>query len=249
MAAMQTEQDSSRASVSLITGSVRGLGLAVARRLVMRGDKVHIVWRESAKLAAEHEGEFPGRVHRADLVEERDATRLVDAVLARDGRLDHVVHCVGAYSSGSLEQTGFEQWKAMFESNLETALRLTDAVRGPLRESRGSLLFFGCAGLEGLRARKQAAAYAAAKSALLVFARSLALEEAGYGVRVNMLSPGIVPHADAHPETLDSERIGGIPMGRVGSPEEIAEAVAWLCSGAAAYTTGADLPVAGGWLI
>ena len=104
-------------------------------------------------------------------------------------------------------------------------------------------------GLEGLRARKTTAAYAAAKTALLVLARSWALEEAPHGVTVNLVSPGHVPHADAHPDTLDQARLASIPMGRPGRPEDLARAIAFLCSEAASYTTGTDLLVTGGYLL
>lgn len=240
---------SSAPPVSLVTGSVRGLGLAVARAFARRGDRTHVVWRGSAELASERREEFGERVHRADLSQPDAAEELVRAVLERDGRLDHVVHAVGAYTSGSLEETRFEDWRALLESNLETSVRLADAARAALRASRGTLVFFGCAGLEGLGARRSAAAYAAAKSALLVYARSLALEEAPHGVRVNMLSPGLVPHEHAHAETSAPERLAAVPLGRAGLPEEIAEAALWLSSERSSYTLGANLPVAGGWLL
>ncbi|MCB9915330.1 MAG: SDR family oxidoreductase [Planctomycetes bacterium] len=246
---MSDADSAARPPVSLVTGSVRGLGLAVARAFAARGDHTHVVWRGSKLLAAERELEFPGRTHRADLARAADATRLVDEVLARDARLDHVVHAVGAYASGPLESTGFAVWREMLESNLETALHLVDAVRAPLRAARGTLVLFGCAGLEGLGARREAAAYAGAKSALLVFARSLALEEAPHGVRVNVLSPGLVPHAHAHPETSAPARVANVPLGRAGTAEEVAEAALWLSSPRSSYTLGADLPVSGGWLL
>jgi 3-oxoacyl-[acyl-carrier protein] reductase len=225
------------------------LGLAVARALAARGDRTHVVWRDSESLAKERAVEFAERIHRADLARESEAERLVSEVCEQDGRIDHVVHCVGAYTSGTLEATSFEDWRSMFESNLETSLRLAEAVRESLRSSSGTLVFFGCAGLDGLRARKQAAAYAAAKSALVVFMRSLALEEAPHGVRVNMISPGLVPHAAAHAETRDAQRVASVPLGRAGRPEEVAEAALWLSSEQSSYTVGADLPVAGGWLL
>jgi len=234
-------------AVSIVTGGVRGLGLAVARRLARRGDRVHVVYRGSRDLAREAENEFCGRVHRADLERPDEAERLVAAALAADGRLDHVVHAVGEYAAGALEGLAPEEWTRMFTSNVDSAFFVARAARAALRASRGDLLFFGCAGLAGLRGRRRVAAYAAAKSALVVLARSLALEEAPHGVRVNVLSPGVVPHAHAALDTLDPERHARIPFGRPGRPEEVAEAAAWLCSPAASYTTGADLSVAGGW--
>src|SRR5438876_445034 len=84
--------------------------------------------------------------------------------------------------------------------------------------ARGHAVFFGTSGLAGFRARRATAAYAAAKSALFVLVKSWALEEAPHGVTVNLVSPGHVPHAGAHPDTLDEERLRAIPLGRPGTP-------------------------------
>ena len=117
------------------------------------------------------------------------------------------------------------------------------------RARRGSAVFFGCAGLDGLRARRRTAAYAASKSALLVLAKSWALEEAVHGVRINMVSPGQVPHAHASADTRDPAAWERIPLGRPGAPREVADVVAWLCSPQSSYVTGTDVQVAGGYLL
>lgn len=233
--------------ITLVTGSVRGIGLAVARRLRARGELVHIVYRSSHELARALEPEFAPRIHRADLSVERDAQRLIAEVLELDGQLDHVIHAVGEYASGPLEQLSLADLRRLLQSNVESAFLLVGAARSALRRTRGNVVLFGCAGLEGLRGRREVAAYGAAKSALLVLARSWALEEAAHGVRVNVVSPGLVPHAHAADDTLDPARALRIPFGRAGTPEEVAEAVAFLCSDQASYTTGTDLTVAGGW--
>jgi len=82
-----------------------------------------------------------------------------------------------------------------------------------------------------------------------VLVRGWALEEAPHGVTVNLVSPGHVPHPDAHADTLDPERLGRIPLGRPGTPDDVARAVAFLCSGEAGYTTGTELLVGGGWML
>jgi len=233
----------------LVTGSARGLGLATARAFRARGDRVHVVWRTSSPHTGDLEREFVGRVHRADLVYAESARELAQAVIERDGRIDVAVHAVGDYVSGTLEHARPHDLAHMFASNVESALRVMDAVRPALREARGSALFFGCAGLEGARGRRDVALYAAAKSALLVLVRSWALEEAPHGVRVNMVSPGVVPHEHAAADTLDPRIQARIPLGRTGTPEEVASAVLFLCSDAARYTTGVDLAVAGGWVL
>ena len=237
------------APVSLVTGSARGLGLAVARALARRGDRVHVVWRSSRSLVPELEREFGSRVHRADLEDAAAARALVERVVERDGRLDHLVHAVGEYVSGPLEGARASELRRMLASNVETAFHLFDAARPRLRTARGDAVFFGCAGLDTLRARRETALYTAAKNALFVLARSWALEEAPHGVRVNLVSPGVVPHAHAAEDTLDSERIARIPLGRPGTPDDVASAVLFLASPAAAHVTGVDLAVAGGWLL
>jgi NAD(P)-dependent dehydrogenase (short-subunit alcohol dehydrogenase family) len=195
----------------------------------------------------ELERRFPERTHCADLEEPGAARALVDAVVGRDGCLDVLVHAVGDFRDGALTETRVEHVEQLFASNVTTSVRLFDAARTGLRSAGGCALFFGVAGLEGLRGRVETAAYAAAKSALLVLVRSWALEEAPHGVRVNMLSPGIVPHEHADEATLDPRRHARVPAGRPGTPEEVASAALFLCSDGAGYVTGADLPVAGGY--
>lgn len=235
--------------VALVTGSARGLGLAVARRLRARGERVHVTWRSDGESARALRDEFGARAHRADLLDPEAARGLVQAVLARDGRLDHAVHAVGEYTSGPLETTSHADLRRLLASNAESAFLLFDALRPALRASRGRAVFFGTSGLAGFRARRTTAAYAAAKSALFVLVKGWALEEAPHGVTVNLVSPGHVPHAHAHPDTLDEERLGRIPLGRPGTPEDVARAVAFLCSDEAAYTTGTELLVSGGWML
>ncbi len=232
--------------VVLVTGSAQGIGLGIARELASRGWRTHAVHRSMAGLA-ELEERFPTRVHGADVTSQADCRQLVANVLDRDGRLDGVVHAVGEYLSGPLEGLGSEDFARLLESNTTSAFLLVEAARQALRDARGSYLFFGCAGLESLRARQTAAGYVAAKSALLVYMRSLALEEAPHGVRANMISPGIVPHEHASPDT--HERAGRVPIGRPARESDLAHAATWLLSSEAEHVTGQNLEVAGGWLL
>lgn len=235
--------------VSLVIGGIRGLGLAVARALRARGDLVHVTYRGSTDLAAALEPEFPERIHHCDAEDAISLTDLMDHVLSRDRRLDHLIHAVGEFTTGPLATLAHDEFRRMFRNNTESAFLAAHAALPALRETRGSMLVFGCAGLSGLRARREAAAYAAAKSALLVLTRSLAAEEGPHGVRVNMISPGIIPHEHAAADTFAKSETARIPLGRVGTPDEVAAAAVWLCSPAAAYVTGANLEVSGGWML
>lgn len=241
--------DAPTRTVSLVTGGVRGLGLAVARRLRARGELVHIVYRSSSDAALALSDEFEGRVHRADLTRPEEWNALVERVLERDGGCDHFVHGVGEYVHGPLSDAKSTELRRMLASNVESAFDGFHAVRALLRARGGTAVFFGCAGLETSRARRDAAVYVAAKSALLVLVRAWALEEAPHRVRVHMVSPGHIPHPHASDDTLDPALWARIPMQRPGSPEDVAAAVAWLCSDQAEYLTGINLDVAGGFML
>ncbi len=235
-------------TVALITGSARGLGLACARRFAQDGARVHVVYRTRTPEISQLESEFPERVHQADVTREDEVARLVAEVLRRDQRIDHAVHAVGEFVTGPLAAISSDDFRRMFLSNTESAFLFARAVLPALRASQGQLVFFGAAGLFGLRARREAAAYMAAKSALVVLARSLALEEARAGVRVNVVSPGAVAHAHADSDTMIKLGQGKVPLaGSPGEPRDLANAVAWLCSSEARHVTGADLEVAGGF--
>lgn len=230
--------------MALVTGGVRGLGLAVARRMSRAGVRCHLTWRSSEERARDLEPEFPGRIHRAEHLDEAANGRLVRDVLARDGRLDHLVHAVGEFARAPLARTPLAAWRSLQASNVETALAVFSAARAALRETAGSVVFFGVSGTTRLKGRLETAAYAAAKSSLVVLARSLAREEGPFGVRVNVVSPGFVPHDAAEAGTaLPPE----IPLGRAGTLEELAEAAFWLASPEAGYVTGQNLEVDGGW--
>ncbi|MFT5290447.1 MAG: NAD(P)-dependent dehydrogenase (short-subunit alcohol dehydrogenase family) [Planctomycetota bacterium] len=247
--ASNSPRESGTSGVILVTGSARGIGLGVARFLAAKGARVHVVWRSEGPTADSLVEEFGARAHRADLTGEADAVALVKAVVEVDGRLDGLVHAVGPYRSGALGDATADDLRHLFGGNVESAFHIFQAARESLREAKGSVVFFGTSGLEGMRARRLTALYAAAKSALRVLVKSWALEEAPHGLRVNMVSPGHVPHADAHADTLNEKLLASIPMGRPGTSEDLAQAVSWLLSSASNYSTGVDLSVTGGWLL
>ncbi|HVS19097.1 MAG TPA: SDR family oxidoreductase, partial [Planctomycetota bacterium] len=156
-------------------------------------------------------------------------------------------HAVGEYATGPLESQDTALARRMFASNVESSIAIHGAARAALRAAKGAAVFFGCSGNDHTRAWRDVALYAAAKTALLVVVRSLAVEEAPHGVRVNMVSPGHIPHEHASDETNDPELWARIPLGVPGEPRDVADAVAWLVSPAARYVTGTNLAVGGGW--
>ncbi|MFT5049352.1 MAG: NAD(P)-dependent dehydrogenase (short-subunit alcohol dehydrogenase family) [Chlamydiales bacterium] len=239
----------SQSPVSLVTGATRGIGREIARTLAGGGARVHVVWFRSESEQAELEREFPGRVHQADVTDEDQVRELVARIVEADQGLDVLVHAVGDVVFGPLADVTRAEFDHLFLNNVTSAFMLASAAREVLRASAGCGLFLGCAGIESLRARTATAAYTAAKTALLVLMRSLAREEAPFGVRFNMVSPGLVPHDGAHDATLDAQRLDSIPLGRPGSAGDLARAALWLTSPEAGHVTGQNIDVAGGYML
>lgn len=235
--------------VALVTGAAQGIGRGVAGELIRRGYLVHASYHSASSAESTRHLVGEGRAHQAELTRSADGQRIVDAVIERSGRLDVLVHAVGPYLTRPLSETKPSDHEAMLQGNLFTALHMIDAARPHLRESHGAYLFFGCAGLERWRARQVTGAYIAAKAALLVTMRALAIEEAEFGVRANMISPGFVPHEGAAEDTHSHELHRKIPVGRPAEMGEVTEAAAFLVSPGASHIIGQNLEVAGGWML
>lgn len=246
---MSETETRTRQRVALITGGNQGIGFGVAQLLHSEGWRVHVTSRHESKRTELERALGPGSVRIGDLTDAGAAARIVEEVVEAEGRLDAVVHSVGPYLTAPLSETTPGMFESMFEGNLMTAVHVVDAARPHLRSSAGAYVFFGCSGLERWRARTVTTAYISAKAALLVFMRGLALQEAPYGVRANMISPGFVPHDGAAPDTLSAELQAKIPQGRPARMREVAGTARWLISEESAHMLGQNLEVSGGWML
>ena len=178
---------------------------------------------------------------RADVTEEAEARGLVDAVAVRFGRLDVVVNNVGNYHKGSLGELAADAWREMLDSNLTSTFYVCQQAAPVLRASpAGRIVNVGYAGSDALVAKPGIVAYQIAKTGVLIYSRALATREARHGTTVNVIAPGVIENSVTMP-------IDEIPMGRPGTLDEMASALAYLVSDEARYVTGAFLPVAGGW--
>jgi NAD(P)-dependent dehydrogenase (short-subunit alcohol dehydrogenase family) len=238
--------------VVLVTGGNRGIGRAVAAAFVGEGASVTITGRDvtaGAATAVALGAEFvPCDV--------RSATRcqaVVEGLLAAHGHLDVLVNSAGViYRNRTVEQHTEEEWDTTFDTNVKGTFLMCRASLPALRKVGGSIV--NVASYVGLVGFRGSAAYAASKAAVVNLTRTLALDHASDGVRANCVCPGSVDTdmiRDAWRATGDAAAAASAwaekhPLGRIATPEEVAAAVLFLASGAAAFITGVALPVDGG---
>jgi 3-oxoacyl-[acyl-carrier protein] reductase len=245
------------APAALVTGSTRGIGLGIARRLAAEGYRVALNFRRDAAAAERALREV--RAHgaadafQADVSDPAAAARLVAEVAAQFGRLDVLVNNAGPYLVRPFVETSDDDWRRMLDGNLTSAALCTrEALRIMRPQRAGNVVSIGALNVETCPFTFfDAPAYAVAKAGVVALTRALARSEAPHGIRVNLVSPGFIEtesYARSAPEAQESWR-QAIPMGRFGEPADVASAVAWLVSAEARYVTGAVLHVTGGlWL-
>lgn len=242
--------------VAIVTGSSRGMGRGTAKHLASLGASVAVCYVRSKDLAHELVEEIEGdggtaEAFGADLTTEEGAARLVADVVARFDRLDTLVCNVGGFLRKPFEETSVEDWRSQFAQNTDTMFFCIREALPHMKEAgRGRIVNFAAAGANHPVRQSNFAAYAAAKAAVVGFSQALARELGPQGITVNVIAPGIV--SDKAPTREDARAIGHVkhtPVGRVGSFEDVAEAVAFLVRPEADYITGTVLEVGGGWRV
>lgn len=238
--------------IALVTGAGRGIGFAIAAALAAAHVRVAIVDRDGAEAAAMrlgggHAG-FPCDISDAAALE-----RLPAVIAGRMGKPpDILVHCAGIFPSQPVEQLTLEVWRAVFAVNVDAAMVLAKALAPSMARNGGGRMVMISSGTIGI-VRRDVTAYVSSKMALIGLARALASDLGSQGITVNAVAPGFVltegtrekfvGDATALAASISAKQ--AIP--RLGSPEEIAAAVAFLCSDDAGTITGQTWMVDGGW--
>lgn len=233
---------------ALITGAGGGIGRATAERLADEGATVVCADLDLATAEATAAAVPGARATPLDVTDPASCAAAVEA----SGTLDLLVNLAGIGAFSRTADLGLEQWEQTLRVNLTGTFLMCQAALDPLLERSGAIV--NMASLAGLRATPYNAAYCASKGGVVLFTRSLAVELAKTGVRVNCVCPGSVDTAFLRgfeiPEDIDLDLLtrAAAPNGRVATPEDIAAAVAYLGSDDAAMVTGTSLVVDGGAL-
>ena len=234
--------------VAVITGAAQGIGRATARRLDVQGWALALVDMQDIDTGAY--GDAAGFV--GDITDEAFVSNIVTRVQDKFGRVDALVNNAGVSMIRSALDTSIEDYRRVLEVNLVAPFLLAKHFATALMRS-GSGSIVNVASVAGMSGIAERSAYNASKHGLIGLARTLAVEWGAKGIRVNCVSPGWVKTEMDHKDQAggsysDADIIEHVPMGRFARPEDIANAVAFLCDGdVSGFINGAVLPVDGGW--
>jgi 3-oxoacyl-[acyl-carrier protein] reductase len=243
------------ASVALITGSARGIGRAIALELARPGLTIYlndVVLGEDAA-RTQQDVEAKGSLARliefnvADLAQVQQG---IDAIIKESGRLDLLVNNAGITRDNLILRMKEAEWDAVLAVNLKGAFNCIRAVSKPMVKQRGGRII-NISSVVGVMGNAGQVNYVASKAGLIGLTKSVARELASRNITVNAVAPGFIQTemTESLPEKVKAEMLAQIPLGRFGTPEEVAQAVGFLASEAAAYLTGQVIHVNGGMLM
>ncbi|HEX2270761.1 MAG TPA: SDR family NAD(P)-dependent oxidoreductase [Pyrinomonadaceae bacterium] len=229
--------------VIAVTGGSRGIGLAIAQLLAQQGATVVVG-------DLDKEASTPDKIH-LDVCSQQSCVSFAHAIEDRYGRLDSLVNNAGIFRPAASADLSEPDWRAVLDTNLTGAFFCAQACFPLLRQARASSIV-NISSINGQAGWPGRANYAASKTGLIGLTRTLAVEWASDGVRVNAVAPGYVNTEllTKRARSLDTAALAArIPLRRIAEPQEIANVVAFLISDEASYVTGQVVVVDGGWLI
>jgi 3-oxoacyl-[acyl-carrier protein] reductase len=229
--------------LALVTGASRGIGRAITLELAAAGAQVVVGYRSGADEAESLAVETGGRAVQADVADPEQAARLVEEA----GDLDILVNNAGLTRDGLIARMSDEDWRTVLDTNLGGVFyTCRSAARGMMRRRSGAIV--NLTSVVGLHGNPGQTNYAASKAGIIGFPKSLARELAPRGVRADAVAPGYIQTAltDVLPEDVQQAILTNTPLARLGSPQDVAGAVRFLCSDEASFVTGEVLLVDGG---
>jgi acetoacetyl-CoA reductase len=242
--------------LAVVTGGLGGIGTAICLRLAQEGAKVvatcHPTEIDQVDIWKQSQQEQGARIEvvAGDVSTTEGGESLMSAIIENYGQVDILVNCAGITRDATMKKMTSEQWDTVIDTNLNSVFYLTRPIwNGMIEQGFGRII--NISSVNGQRGQFGQTNYAAAKAGMHGFSMALAYEGAAKGVTVNTVSPGYIDTAmtAAMRDDVRDAIVSTIPMRRMGQPDEIAHAVAFLADDASTYITGANLPVNGGLFI
>jgi acetoacetyl-CoA reductase len=233
--------------VALVTGGTRGIGKAISKRLKDAGYSVAAGYAGNEDNAKKCADELGVMVVKGSVDNFYDCKRCVQEVEAALGPIDILVNNAGITRDGFFHKMTLDQWQAVIHTNMDSMFNMTRQVIEGMRErSYGRII--NISSINGQKGQAGQTNYSAAKAGVIGFTKALALESAKKGITVNCIAPGYTntEMVAAVPQNVLDGIISNIPIGRLGSSEEVAEITAFLASDMASFITGATIAVNGG---
>lgn len=234
----------------LITGGSRGIGAAMVRRFSAAGDRVFFTWNRSGEAAERLCRETGAKGIRADMASGEEIRRAVRQVTEEAGQVDVLICSAGVSLNRMLADTTDSEYRQVMDTNLYGTFAAIRAVLPDMFWRRQGCILT-VSSIWGQTGASCEAVYSASKAAVIALTQAAAREAAGAGIRVNCIAPGIIDTSmnDHLTPEEKAELTEEIPLGRMGSPEEVAETAFFLAGDGAGYITGQVIPVNGGWRI
>lgn len=240
--------ESSLNKIALVTGAARGIGLATTKRFLEEGWKVVMIDWDGEELVKISKPLKDAIAITADISKEEDVKFFIHEVEKQFGQLDALVNNAGVADFGPIEDTTFERWRAVMQTNLDGTFLVSQEAIRLLKVKSGAIV--NIASISGLRGSTLRTAYGTSKAAVIQLSLQQAVELGEHGIRVNALCPGPVRTKLAmavHTQDIIDAYHDAIPLNRYGSEEEIANGIYFLCSDQASFITGQVLAVDGGF--
>lgn len=240
--------------VIIVTGASSGIGKSTARLAVERGARVVFVARREneMKSIAASMNQSSIEVIGADLTKEEDRHKVINRTIQRFGGIDILVNAAGIIGNGTIENTTLDQWDRMMDINLRSIFRLTQLALPSIIERKGNIV--NVSSVTGVRSFPNVLAYCVSKAGVDQLTHCAALELGPKGVRMNAVDPGVVVtnlhrnsgmEEEAYKKFLEHSKTTH-PIGKVGTPEDIAELILFLASDRAGWITGGSFSIDGG---
>ena len=233
---------------AIVTGAARGIGLTTTDVFLDEGRLVAMIDRDADVLlteAADRENVFPIL---CDVSDPEQVSQMITEARGKLGQIDALVNNAGVADFGPIEDTSFERWRRVMDTNLDGVFLCSQAAIPALKDSKGCIV--NIASISGLRASTLRVAYGTSKAAVIHLTQQQAAELGEFGIRANCVAPGPVRTKLAmavHTQEIIDAYHDAIPLNRYGSEREIAEVIAFLCSNKASFVTGQLISADGGF--